>query len=248
MIKSKLIAGRHFTFKHPLFRASSSGGGVRWQDSVYYLWWEFLRRHEGYRQTCERGGRGQCSELYEDFGDVHKVNFREWWTEGNRGARLFAEPASLGRVIELSPSDLGLLQNGWDPASQMVVAIPLAFPKRDIFKRVREIVKKRHGRKRGERLLKGSKALYPIAAQFSIHSLKTTLKVHDLALSRPNLKQWEIAQELGFTVTLKPNELGKRGVAGAPEKKATMSVAVARKLAHARRIIAGVGSGKFPVP
>ena len=23
-----------------------------WQCSVYYYWWEYLRRHEGYKRTC----------------------------------------------------------------------------------------------------------------------------------------------------------------------------------------------------
>ena len=46
MIKEKAILRRHFSSKHPLFRASESDTGVKWQDSVYYLWWEFLRRHE----------------------------------------------------------------------------------------------------------------------------------------------------------------------------------------------------------
>ena len=42
-----------------------------WQCSVYYYWWEYLRRHEGYKRTCAQGGRGRYAKLYEDFGNVH---------------------------------------------------------------------------------------------------------------------------------------------------------------------------------
>ena len=246
MIKATPIFRRHFTFKHPLFRAQKTATGVKWQDSIYYLWWEWLRRHEGYRQTCEDDGVGKYGKLYADFGDVHGVDFKTWWNTGERGARLFAEPGVVVTVSELSSADIFKMKDSWDDASQIIIAIPLAFPKRAIIKRIREILKKRHVRKRGQRLMKESKALYPISAQFNFHSLKTALDVYDLHSQKRGLKQWEIAQELRFTTTLKENELGKRGSAGATDKKAAMSVAVSRKLAQAKRIIDGVGRGQFP--
>ena len=55
---------RHFAFKHPLFRQEQSTSGVQWDNSVYYLWWEFLRRHDGYKETCENGGKGKYAKLY----------------------------------------------------------------------------------------------------------------------------------------------------------------------------------------
>ena len=73
-----------------------------WQCSIYYFWWEFLRRHEGYRDCCERGGAGKYKNLYSDFGDVHAYDtkdFWKWWSEKieanlTRGQYLFAEPAA----------------------------------------------------------------------------------------------------------------------------------------------------------
>ena len=50
-----------------------------WKCSVYYYWWEYLRRHAGYQQTCEQGGDGEYSMLYKYFGDVHATNFHDWW-------------------------------------------------------------------------------------------------------------------------------------------------------------------------
>jgi len=93
----------HFTFRHPLFRRQRSASGEWWQNSVYYLWWEFLRRHEGYRRTCENAGNGKYAKLYADFGNVHGVTFKEWWTKHARGARLFSEPPLPTSVIALDP-------------------------------------------------------------------------------------------------------------------------------------------------
>ncbi len=60
-----------------------------WQCSVYYYWWEYLRRHEGYKRTCAQGGRGRYAKLYEDFGNVYAGEFWDWWRAHNW---IFAEP------------------------------------------------------------------------------------------------------------------------------------------------------------
>ena len=70
-----------------------------WQTSVYYYWWEYLRRHEGYRRTCENGGKGKYAALYRDFGDVHAGEFWDWW-KGHMD--LFCEPTPpYARIVVL---------------------------------------------------------------------------------------------------------------------------------------------------
>lgn len=54
-------------------------GAPDWQCSVYYYWWEYLRRHEGYRATCAKAGNGEYATLYSAFGDVHATDFHTWW-------------------------------------------------------------------------------------------------------------------------------------------------------------------------
>jgi hypothetical protein len=54
-------------------------GAPGWQCSVYYYWWEYLRRHEGYRDTCQADGQGLHSELYSVFGNVRADDFHTWW-------------------------------------------------------------------------------------------------------------------------------------------------------------------------
>ncbi len=50
-----------------------------WKGTVYYQWWDYLRAHDGYKETCEAGGKGKFADLYEDFGDIHTMDFPKWW-------------------------------------------------------------------------------------------------------------------------------------------------------------------------
>jgi hypothetical protein len=241
-----MILQRHFVFKHPLFRKTKTSSGIEWRQSIYYLWWEFLRRHDGYRRTCENGGNGRYSKLYKDFGNVHALDFKEWWTKGERGARLFAEPAIPQTVVRLTKDDLTALE--WTEGTLLVLAVPLLLPKRYLQRRIGQMLKVHHPRKRGKRTSKDSRALYPVATQFNLHSLQVAMAVYDLKKANPKTKLWEIAQQLRFTSSLKDSEFGVRGqmASEAIGKKNTMSVAVRRKLDIANSIIDGVGSGVFP--
>jgi hypothetical protein len=236
---------RHFIFKHPLFRSSETATGIPWQKSVYYLWWEFLRRNAGYKRTCDMGGVGPGARLFADFGDVHSKGFKEWWSEGDRGARLFAEPAAPLTVSRMSRQDLTDLLPNWDDKTTLIVAIPLSFPKRFIEQKIADILKSHHKRKRGQRLLGGSRALYPVRAQFNFHSMKVALDVFDLRERRPDLTLWQLAQELRFTQSLSKEEL-KLGGSSAVDKRAVMSAIAYRKIKQAELLIEGVGRGVFP--
>ena len=237
---------RHFVHKHPLFRGSETDAGVRWPDSVYYLWWEFLRRHEGYGRTCEGGGQGDYAGLYADFGDVHSVDFKNWWTEGDRGARLFAEPPVPMTVTAITPQEAAAFPVDLDPSVMLLVAIPLRLPKGFIESRLSTILKRAHTRKRGQRLHSRSAARYPVTRQFSIHSLKTILAVHDLRRGEPDLALWEVAQRLRIGSTLSAAELADEGRGAQAPAKRSMASAISRMLKKARNIVDGVGRGRFP--
>ena len=147
---------RHFTFKHPLFKRQKSASGEWWEHSVYYLWWEFLRRHEGYKKTCEIDGKGKYAKLYDDFGNVHGVTFKEWWTKGGRGARLFSEPPLSNSVMVVHPTDIDALSESWKSGAVLVVAIPLALRKRFIIRKFSTLLRKHHTRRRGQRTFRES--------------------------------------------------------------------------------------------
>ena len=57
--------------------------------SPYYWWFMFLRLNKEYAKAIKKGGTGKYAEICSDFGDVSKINFKEWW-ENNQ--HLFAEP------------------------------------------------------------------------------------------------------------------------------------------------------------
>lgn len=84
---------RHFPYKHPSFSTEDKPKSFSHvKVSVYYWWYEYLKRNVDYRNTCQNKGIGKCSALYDLFGDVHDISFRQWWTKDDRGAVLFAEP------------------------------------------------------------------------------------------------------------------------------------------------------------
>lgn len=241
---------RTFTFKHPNFRSRiGTNTGVWYEDSIYYLWWRFLRLHEGYRKTCERGGDGPYSKLFADFGDVHATDvFQSWWSEGGRGAKLFAEPATPGTVEVLTPDRIESLASGWDMNGYLVIGIPLRLPKAFIQRRVSMLVRQNHIRQRGQRLLTESRAKYPVIGQFSTKALRSILDCYELRRSQPDLPLWAIGQKVGFMKTrLTQDEMRMRGTGEASDKKRSMTSATSRKLKQAKLIIEGVGKGRFPV-
>jgi hypothetical protein len=234
-------ASRHFTGKHPLFKARRSASGVWWENNIYYLWYEFLRRHPGYKVTCGTGGKGEYAELYADFGDVRDGDFQKCWA--SRGERLFAEP--LTSVSVLKPDDLSTLSNGWDTAELLVVAIPLKLPKADIEQILTKLLKQHHKRRRGQRTLTESRARYSISSQYDTGSLQTALRVYDCLQARPKPQLWKVAQELKIG---KRKHLLKPGDAPGEitSKKAALSIAASKRYKIALRIIDGVGRGEFP--
>ena len=58
--------------------------GVPTTDSIYYLWFEYLKRSEKYKTACANNGKGM-SKLYKDFGNVFEYEgvegFWRWWRE-----------------------------------------------------------------------------------------------------------------------------------------------------------------------
>ena len=237
---------RHFVFKHPLFKKQKTAFGIVFTESVYFLWWEFLRRHEGYRKTCESGGIGKFSDLYRDFGDVFSVDFKKWWSENDRGAHLFAEPPIPLTVTVVTPEEVAELP---PEAAQglLLVAVPLRLSKNDIKKRINKILKAKHHRTRGQRLFKDSRALYPVDSSVNIHAMKLILATYDLRMANPNMTLWQIGHELKLGTVLTAQELAAGNQRQNRDKKNRLAAAASRKLKQAKKVIDGVGRGKFPV-
>ena len=226
-----------------------------WQHSIYYFWWDFLRRHEDYKDCCARGGAGRYKKLYADFGDVHAYetkDFWSWWTEklGNdwkRGEFLFAEPAARrmavqGKVFNTQPDDM------------LVVSIPLEVRTPQLVKKLRSLLDEHKVQVAAAR--NKSRALYPVAARVRLSTLHQTLTVWDTwNKHKHRKKKYEQAELAGIYVNrvvngdtvdgLKRDDLPYRDVQREVRRRQVM--AFNRYLAAAEDYIENVGKGHFPL-
>jgi hypothetical protein len=248
------MASLHFSTRtYPTFgTVKRPKAEYAWKGSVYYWWWEYLRRNDDYKKCCAQNGRGELAELYKDFGDVHAVDFKTWWTEGNRGARLFAEPEAKLLLTELTYEQTQQVEK-WNKKEMMVVLVPLNQSKRHLAKRFNTLLKNRHTGERGKRLLERSEAKYPLSTKFKVDSLKTSLAAYDLRISEPELTLWEIAIKAGLAATAQKelnNYKGLKGQKDAPnfDLTNTLSVAASRAIKRAKAMIESTATGGFPNP
>lgn len=237
-----------FMTKAPVFSNRKRLKGVPWDQSAYYFWWEFLRLHQGYAETCKKGGGGKYKALYQDFGDIHATEFQQWWQLRNvdgitRGAVLFAEPHAPAKVEALSKEQvLELLDKGIEN-EVLLISIPLAYSRREISKRLGKVIREHHGRKPGQKRLSESKARYKLLSIPDTDSIEKTLKVYKLRRDNPKEPLWKIAQ-LALIGDRSAYALAENDA----DAKASLTAAASRKLRHAEMIIDGVGRGVFPVP
>lgn len=237
-----------FKAQHPVFGRGNKPLGVSYQQrSPYYWWWAFLGRNEDYKACCAAGGTGDLAGLYADFGVVSNDNFKEWW--GQHGFRLFSEKPKPVKLAELdSPSEW---DSSWTKEQVMVVAVPLDIPKRNLQGFFAELLKKRHGGKRGRKALSdkdASTARYPLHRNVSIHTLRIQLAVYDAVMeARSSEKKITLAQ-IGERLKLVPktNRKTETEVMDAARRRAVLAATVSRHFKDAQRIIANTAKGQFP--
>lgn len=233
---NRVRASRTFLYKAPFVRA-----GVAPTQSVYYWWYEFLKRNEDYRRCCESGGKGRLAKLYKDFGDIHKGSFKRWWLEDQRGERLFAEPPAPVRLQELRSADEW--DEEWTRDSVMVVVLPLKEPKRRIKRWFGRVLDQRHTGRPGYPT-KEPAALYQVHQKFQANALKEMLKLWDYRQQHPNLTMAQI----GYRFNQVPSAMPKVGdsIPLLTKKRNTMTATVSRYLKKAEAMIANTARGKFP--
>jgi hypothetical protein len=143
-------------------------------SSPYYWWFMFLKLNADYQATCNANGIGKCSALYEDFGDIYKVNFKEWWTDK---AHLFSEPKKSYRMMiaknidEIAPFDSKEVIN---------LVVPLNWAQRSLRKSFTQLVlSKVEKGKRGVSVVE-SNATYSLGSRWSIEALSAAYKIYTL--------------------------------------------------------------------
>ena len=234
------MKSRHFAYQHPTFGTKAHPKPQSfWLRSVYYWWFEYLRRNEAYKKTCLSKGKGKLANLYDDFGDVFKADFKAWWMRDERGAVLFSEQLIEDTFEVVNFSDISSANK-----NILYVKIPLNLPKRFLKSKFHELLKKFHQGKKGIRQARQSKAKYNVIGQPNIEALKKTLKVYDYHIENPNLKLWEIGKDL--RLSLADNPLYTDSTKISYDKRNRLSATVSRYLRKAKRMIENTSKGRFP--
>lgn len=210
-----------------------------------------MRRNRDYLDCCVNGGNGRLADLYKDFGDVRDKEFRVWWMEDQRGAKLFGEQQLGIKFHELdSAKDW---HPNWSKEKVMIVAFPLAVSKRRLMGDIRKLLDKRHTGKQGRPALAKteSTARYKLSRNYTTANLETALNVYDLWVANnakpkaERIKQWEIGVELKLNKLaikdaysdLKQDRAVSRNLLGAMVK---------RYLTQAQKTIKSLEQGVFP--
>lgn len=230
---------RNFAYENPIFgRSKEAQKATPYKNSVYYLWWEFLRRNDAYKKCCVNEGKGRLKNLYRDFGDVFAVDFKTWWRTNDRGAVLFAEQL---------PAEFKLIVDGDELINNdklIYLQIPLALPKRELLKKFHELLDIHHEGRAGIRTNINSTAKYPITGHVDIEALKKCLRVYDMKKEHPKMKLWELAKECNIAFA---KQTGAGITAMDSDTKLVFANTASRLLKKAKIIIAGTVEGKFPV-
>ena len=229
-----------FAYKHPIFgRSKSEKSKEIYKNTVYYLWWEFLRRSDAYKKCCASNGNGQLKSIYNDFGDVFATDFRSWWQKNGRGAYLFAEHLPpVFQTVKAMPNDVTMEQI-------LLLQVPMALPKRLLMAEFQKLLNEHHLGKRGRRNNVFSTAKYPVTGHVDIFALQKCLRVYDLKLANPKMPLWSITQQ---SKAIKREAFIEVGDSQAiiTNKKLILANTASRLVNKAKMIIRNTELGKFP--
>lgn len=212
-----------------------------YQASIYYWWWEYLKRNECYQVTCSGWGSGPLNSLYRDFGNVFESDFLTWW-RAHRG--LFAERSGL--VCDLPDAA--------DVRTKILYEIDPARPLSVIQEEVKAIHVRAHAIMPKSTTQPKSTARYPVHANVASHALWRTLTVWDLKKEHATASAYELGLMAGLRPNLMPTEgLRAKRTRRAYEvrdhnRRAEISIAnqTNRFLRVAAQYVHHVGQGVFP--
>ncbi len=242
-----------FQAPYPTFGTAKNRKSDAFQKrSPYYWWWAYLKRNQDYLVCCANGGQGRLADLYKDFGDVRDKEFRVWWQEERRGARLFGE-----RQLEVKFHELGSASDwhpDWTRDKVMVVAFPLVVSKRRLVGEIRKLLDQRHTGKKGRPNLSkvDSTAQYKLSRNYTTANLETALDVYDEWLANnakpkaEQIKQWEIGVKLKLHKSAIKDAYSKLKQDRAVSRN-LLGALVKRYLTQAQKTIKSLEEGVFPV-
>lgn len=213
-------------------------------NSPYFWWFMFLRLNEDYKATCKANGVGKCAKLYKDLGDVHKVNFKEWWKEK---APLFAEPKrGYKMAIATDISEVAPFNN----EEVVNLVVPLTWTQRSLKKAFNSLILKRIEKgKRGVSVV-DSEAKYKLGSRWNIEALSIAYKIYLLkksAMTEDKKVSWAdigIRAELPYAKEHK----AKEGIRNkfTTDIRATLTILTNRHYKRAEEFIKNAITPSFP--
>lgn len=213
-------------------------------NSPYYWWFMFLRLNAEYKATCEAKGKGACAELYKDFGDIFKVNFKDWW---KAKAHLFAEPKIGYRMLIANTEDELAPFNSKDVIN---LVVPLTWSRRSLLKSfTAHVLNKIEKGKRGVSV-EHSDAPYRLSGKWSVIALSSAYNIYVekiKAESESKKVAWaDIAIRAKIPYAVEEN--AKEGVKNqfTVDVRATLTILANRHYKRAQKYIQSSASNSFP--
>jgi hypothetical protein len=178
----------HFPYQHPLFgRTTGVTSGASVRKSVYFWWWEYLRRSSAYKKALEEGAKTErMARLIADFGDVYGSDFRNWWRNEQRGARLFS-------TLDQKQVAIREVRTDEQGVNYLEITVPLNLPRRHIEKKLKSFLDTHHKGKRGRQNARVQVANYSVSRPPNVTALETALSVYDVRKQHPELSMWRVA-------------------------------------------------------
>ncbi len=116
--------------------------GVPCTQSIYYLWFEYLKRSEKYKQACATEGDGM-KELYNDFGNVLEYEgvqgFWRWWTQ--KGNYLFGVRNGFNAQRVEEWKSLAEVKELFESEQVTILILPNDTPKTKLLRAVNKLIK-----------------------------------------------------------------------------------------------------------
>lgn len=183
------------------------------------------------------------TDHYKDFGDVRGDDFKIWWSENDRGARLFAEPKAEDSVRVLEEGERVARRS-----QALTLSLPLNLPKKFLLQRCKELLADVRKGGVGKLYARNSDAAYKVTGQPNLVALKRALMVYDAVEAskgmKPKKPYWRIATELDLVEDkdkVQPND----SLLVAEDKRNVMKAIVGRLKKRAEVLIEQSASKQF---
>jgi hypothetical protein len=210
-------------------------------SSPYYWWYMFLKLNADYKKTCSLKGSGKHKEIYKDLGNVHSLNFKEWW---NTNVQLFAEPKRGYKMkIAVNASEIA----PFDDSEVLNLVVPLTWSQRSLKKAFSQLVLNKIERGKRGVSVDASEARYKLSGKWHTEALATAYRIYTIKKKYDELgekKVWAdiaIEAKLPMSYTLKE---GKKNINSDVRK--TLTILAKRHFDRAELYIAASVTKNFP--